>query len=67
MIVVDGFTKMGDFIGVATNGTTKDVADMFLEEVWKLHRLPSEIFSDMDPMFSADFWQSLGKELGMKR
>ena len=44
--------KMAHFIGLATDATAKDVADTFLQEVWRLHGLPSEIISDMDAKFS---------------
>ena len=66
MVVVDRFTKMAHFIGLATNATTKDFADTFLNEVWKLHGLPSEIISDMDAKFSGEFFESLCKALGIK-
>ena len=67
MVVVDRFTKMAHFIGLQTNATAKDVADTFLKEVWKLHGLPSEILSDMDAKLPGEFWESLGKSLGIKR
>jgi len=67
MVVVDHFTKMAHFIGLATYATAKDVADTFLKEVWKLHGLPSEIVSDMDTKFSGEFWESLCKALGIKQ
>jgi len=58
---------MAHFIGLHENATAKDVADTFLREVWKLHRLPTEIVSDMDAKFSGEFWESLCKMLGVKR
>jgi len=67
MVVVDQFTKMAHFIGLHENATAKAVADTFLREVWKLHRLPTEIISDMDAKFSGEFWESLWKMLGVKR
>jgi len=66
MVVVDRFTKMAHFIGLATNATAKDLADTFLKEVWKLDGLPSEIVADMDAKFSGEFWESLCKALGIK-
>ena len=45
----------------------KDVANVFLREVWKLHGLPTEIISDMDAKFSGEFWESLCKLLRIKR
>jgi len=67
MIVVDRFTKMAHFIGLPTNATAKDVANIFLREVWKLHGLSTEIISDMDAKFSGEFWESICKWLGIKR
>jgi len=67
MVVVDRFTKMVHYIGLATNATAKDVAEAFLKDVWKLHGLPSAIMSDMDAKFSGEFWESWCKALGIKR
>jgi len=43
MVVVDRFPKMAQFMGLHQNATAKDVADTFLQEVWKLHGLLTEI------------------------
>ena len=67
MVVVDQFTKMDYFIALEENATAKDVADVFLPEVWKLPGLPTEIISDMDAKFSVEFWESLCKSLNIKR
>jgi len=67
MVVVDRFTKMAHFISLPTKATAKDVANVFLRDVWKLHCLPTEIISDMDAKFSGEFWESLCKFLGIKR
>ena len=67
MVVVDCFTNMAHFIGLEHNATAKDVANVFLQEVWKLHGLPTEIISDMDAKFSGEFWESLCKSLNIKR
>jgi len=67
MVVVDQFTKMAHVISSHENAKAKGVADTFLPEVWKLHGLPTEIISDMDAMFSGEFWESLCKMLGVKR
>ena len=67
MVVVDHFTKMAHVIGLEQNATAKDVANMFLRELWKLHGLPTEIISDMNTKFSGEFWESLCKSLNIKR
>ena len=66
-VLVDRFTKMAYFIGLATDATAKDVADTFLSEVCRHHGLPSEIISDMDAKYCGEFWESLCKSLGIKR
>src|SRR6201994_869154 len=58
---------MAHFIELEQNATAKDVANVFLREVWKLHGLPTEIISDMDAKFSGEFWESLCKSLNIKR
>ena len=67
IVVVDRFTKMSHFIGLATNATGKDVAYTLLKEVWKLQGLPSEILAEMAAKLSGEFWESLRKALGIKR
>ena len=37
MVVVDRFTKMAHFLALEQNATAKNVADVFLRKVWKLH------------------------------
>ena len=63
MVVVNRFTKMAHFIGLARDATAKDIADTWLREVWGLHGLPSEIISDMYAKFSGQFLESLCKSL----
>jgi len=58
---------MVHFMGGNENATAKDVADTCLQEVWKLHGLPTEIIWDMDARFSSEFWESWCKMLGVKR
>jgi hypothetical protein len=48
MVVVDHFSKMVHFIALAETATTRDAAQAFLKEVWKLHGLPESIISDQD-------------------
>ena len=66
MVVVDRFTKMAHFIGLEEKATARDVADVFLREVWKHHGLRTEIISDMDAKFAGEFWESLCKKLGIE-
>jgi len=67
MVVGDRFTKLAHFIELQESATAKEVAQVFLKEVWKLHGLQSEIISDMDVKFPGELWESLCKRLGIKR
>lgn len=49
--------------------TAQKVAEVFLDNVFKLHGMPKLIVSDRDPMFTSQFWRLLiaktGAELNM--
>jgi len=57
-VVVDRFTKMADFIPLK-NREAKELAGIFVCEIWRLHRLPKRIVSDRDMVFMSSFWQEV--------
>jgi hypothetical protein len=61
MVVVDKLTKHAHFIPLKTTHRAADVADIFLKEVARLHRIPKTIVSDKDPKFTSNFWKGLFK------
>jgi hypothetical protein len=64
---VDRLTKMVHFVAAPGEATAKDVARIFVDNIFKLHGLPLEIVSDRDPKFTSDFWAELMNILGVKR
>jgi len=58
---------MAYIIGLPQNAPGQDVADMFLQGVWKLHGWPTEIILDMDAKFSGEFVESLCNMPGVNR
>nr|XP_009801581.1 PREDICTED: uncharacterized protein LOC104247310 [Nicotiana sylvestris] len=66
LVIIDRFTKYGHFLALKHPYTAKDVANLFLKEIYKLHGLPKTILSDRDPIFTSHFWQQLFKTLGTK-
>ncbi len=58
-VIVDQFTKMAHFIPLSTDTPIKDLANLYLKEVWRLHGLPSTAVSDRDSRFQSKFWLSL--------
>ena len=55
-VVVDRFSKMAHFIPLSTETTIKEIANIFLREVWRLHGLPNSVVSDRDSRFQSKFW-----------
>src|SRR5437660_2938588 len=46
MVVVDNCTKIAHFFPLLETGTTTDVAQGFIKEIWKLHGMLTDIVSD---------------------
>jgi hypothetical protein len=61
MVVVDKLTKATHFIPLKTTHRAVDVADIFLKEDARLHKIPKTIVSDRDPKFTSNFWKGLFK------
>jgi hypothetical protein len=57
LVVVDKFSKYGHFIPLLHPFTAAKVARIFLDNIYKLHGLPSNIISDRDRVFTSNFWQ----------
>jgi len=56
-------------VGGACHGTTvgaRDLADLFLQNVFRLHGLPLTITSDRGPQFASAFWHRLCARLGIE-
>ena len=63
LVVVDRLSKYAHFLPIPHPYTTSQVAQLFLDHVYKLHGLPKTIVSDRDKIFMSSFWQSLFKML----
>jgi transposase InsO family protein len=65
MVAVDSMGKRAHFISTYTKITAEGAARLFLREIWRLHGLPSSMFSDRGPQFIADFMRELHRLLGI--
>ena len=65
-VIVDRFSKMAHFIPLTTEVFIKELALIFLQNVWQLHGLPESIISDRDTHFASKFWISMMQLLQVK-
>jgi hypothetical protein len=61
MVVVDKLMKDAHFIPLKTTHKATDVANIFMKEISRLHKIPKTIVSDRDPKFTSNFWKGLFK------
>jgi hypothetical protein len=64
MVVVDFLSKYAHLCTLQHPFTTSTVAQIFMDQVFKLHGMPHSIVSDRDPTFTSNFWQKLFKIQG---
>lgn len=61
LVVVDKFSKYTHFITLRHPFTALTVAQAFIDNVYKLHRMLQNIISDRDKVFTSQLWQNLFK------
>ncbi|WVZ54712.1 hypothetical protein U9M48_005470 [Paspalum notatum var. saurae] len=65
-VIVDRLTKSTHFIPVKASFSTPKLAELYVQNVLRLHGVPLSIVSDRGPQFTAQFWKSLHKVMGTK-
>jgi hypothetical protein len=55
MVVIDRLSKYAHFSTLQHPFTTSTMAQIFMDNIFKLHSMPHSIVSDRDPMFTNNF------------
>jgi hypothetical protein len=61
LVVIDKFSKYAHFVPLTHPFTALQIAQVYFNQVYKLHGLPSAIISDRDRIFTSNLWQELFK------
>ena len=63
-VTVDRLTKSAHFLPINVEDSLKKFAQLYVDEIVKLHGVPVSIVSDRNPKFTSNFWPSLETALG---
>ena len=59
LVVVDRFSRMAHFIPINTDIDAIKLAEIFINNIVRLHGISKSIISDRDPRFVSAFWKEL--------
>ena len=65
-VMVDRLTKSAHFLPVRTDYSLDKLAELYIEEIFRLYGIPVSIISDKDPRFTSRFWGKLQQALGTR-
>lgn len=64
LVVIDRLSKYAHFFTLKSDYNSKQVAEVFVKNIVKLHGFPKSIVSDRDKAFTSQFWQQMFKLSG---
>jgi len=64
VVIVDQFTKIIQLKTTMTNISSKGMAKIYKDEIWKLHGVLRKILSDQGLQFASKFMEEFTKTLG---
>lgn len=65
-VVVDRLSKYAHFVALSHPFSAAELAQMFFDNIYKLHGAPANIVSDKDPLFMSQFWREFLLRLGVE-
>ena len=67
MVIVNRFTKIIQLKITMTNISLEEIAKIYRDKVYELHKIPRKILSDREPQFVSKFMEEFTKALGITR
>ena len=65
-VIMDRLTKSAHFLPIRANYPLEKLAQLYIQEIVRLHGISSTIISDRDPRFISQFWGALQKAFGTR-
>ena len=63
---MDRLTKSAHFLAMRMTFTLEEFCQLYIREIVQLHGVLVSIISDKDPRFTAHFWKSFRKTIGIQ-
>lgn len=57
LTIIDRFSKMAHFVPLQKLPSAKEMAQLLIHHMFRLHGLPIDVVSDQGPQFSSIFWK----------
>ena len=65
-VIVDRLTKSAHFVAIKVTHSVEKLAELYVNQVVKLHGVPKAIISDRDGRFTSRFWASVHSAMGLR-
>ena len=65
-VIIDRITKLAHFTPVGIDYSMDRLAELYVDEIVRMHGVPLPIVSDRDPRFTSRFWKELQSTLGTR-
>ena len=66
LVVCNRLSKITYFVATTEGTSAEELARLFRDNIWKLHRLPESVISDRGPQFAAELTKELNRMLGIE-
>ena len=65
-VIIDRLTKSAHFLPINVEDSLEKLAQLYVDEIVRLHGVPVSIVSNRDPRFTSRFWPGLQAALGTR-